>query len=461
MKIKKCSGAYLFLALLLLLDCSVNYTGGTETGNPVVLGNCLEKAWDIFDTTDKWLPSHYLVNGESQLSADFSSAYVSKKSLAKYRAAFEEDTIYSYDTIYTIDTLYDTVIRPKLLLINDSVINKVVKSDTVVMPSDGAVIIKKYICYQKFYFIDTLNVEDTTYVKRLDTIGVSDIVPQVVIRLNTDTIRSSTIMVSQDTFKAQNDSWFIPEATKNNDFIIITPKKIDTSKIIFSLSRELSSGDTISSKELYTGLDSDSGLYTASNGMPIVNFQGDYRDVTTGKSLAMNIDFDPGADNSFQNVKDNRIREFSKSTTYNGVRIEDISYVAASETSDSVVLISDRKSDHESDNCIFYSVCGADRYDHNQNKLVRVTRVLQNVSDTVKGMNISILPDNLLQKGEIPSGVSIVVLLDFGQNDIGILTGRIDYVEKKFTGMYESASGKSDVDYDFISKKVTVNEFQE
>ncbi len=459
MKIKKYSGVYLFLALLLLLDCSVNYTGGTETGNPVVLGTCLEKAWGVFDTADKWLPSHYLVNGESQLSADFSSAYVSKKALAKYYAAFEEDTVYSYDTIYTIDTLYDTVIRPKLLLINDSVINKVAKSDTVVMPSDGAVIIKNYICYQKFYFIDTLNVEDTTYVKRLDTIGVSDIVPQIVIRLNTDTIRSSIITVSQDTSNAKNDNWFIPEATFKN--VTITPVKFDTSKIIYSLSRELFSGDTISSKELYTGLDSDSGLYTASNGMPIINFQGDYRDVATGKSIAMNIDFDPGTDNSFQNVKDNRIRGFSKSTILDGVRIEDISYVTAPESSDSVVLISERKSDHESDNCIFYSVCGTDRYDHNQNRLARVMRVLQNVSDTVKGMKISILPDKLLQKGEIPSGVTIVGLIDYGQNDIGLLTGRIDYVEKKFTGIYESTSGKSDVVYDFMSKQVMVNEFQE
>jgi hypothetical protein len=456
MKIKKCIANYLFLALLLLLDCSVNYTGGTETGNPVVLGNCLEKAWDIFDTADKWLPSHYLVNGELQLSADFSPMYVSKKSLAKYSITNEDDTVYYFDTIYTVDTLYDTVIRPKLLLINDSVINKVVKSDTTVMPSDGAVFIKKYICYEKVYFMDTLNVEDTLYVKRLDTIGVSNIVPQVAIRLKTDTIRSSVVTVKQDTLKTEMDSWYIPTATYNN--VSITPSKFDTSKVVFSLCRELFTSNQSSSKEHYTGLDSDSGLYTASNGTPIVNLQGDYRDLTTGKSISMIVDFDPGTDRSFFSIKDNRIRRFAKSTIQNGVLTEDISYLTTTSSSDSVLLISNKKNDRESDNCIFYAVYGTDREDHNQNALARVIRVLQNVSDTVKNMKIAMTPDSPVRKGEIPKSVSIVVNLDYGKNYTGMLTGRIYYNEKKFTGFYESASGKSDVVYNFTSKLVTLNE---
>lgn len=447
---------FLFLALLLLLDCSVNYTGGTETGNPVVLGNCLEKAWNIFDTADKWLPSYYLVNGESQLSADFSSQYLSKKSLAKYNAAVEDDTVYYFDTVYTIDTLYDIVIRPRLLLVNDSVVNKVVKSDTLVMPSDGAVIVKKYICYEKLYFIDTLNVEDTLYVQRFDTIGVSAIIPQVAIRLKTDTIRFSVESVIQDTSKSLKDSYYIP--TINYTRVSITPAKFDTSKIIFSLSRELFKSNQYSSKEHYTGLDSDSGLYTASNGLPIVNLQGEYRNLTTGNSINMIVDFDPGTDKSFFNVNDNRIRKFTKSAIQNGVLIEDISYLSNTTSGDTILLISNKKSDQESDNCIFYSLYGDDRADHNQNTLVRVIRVLQNVSDTVKNMKIAVVPDNPVKKGGIPLSVSVVVNLDYGKNDTGKLTGRIYYNEKKFTGIYESIYGNTDIAYDFTSKLVTVNE---
>lgn len=460
MKIKTCCGAHLFVALLLLFDCSVNYTGGTETGNPVVLGNCLEKAWSIFDTADKWLPSHYLID-ESQLSADFSSAYAPKKSLAKYTFAQAEDTVDYFDTIYKIDTLYDTVIRPKLLLINDSIINKVVKSDTVVMSSDGAVIIKKYICYEKVYFIDTLKVEDTLYVKRLDTIGVGNVVPQVAIKLNTDTLRYPVIKVNLETSNTEKYSWYIPSVIYNTySKVPIVPVKFDTSKVVFSLSRELYASNQKNSYELYTGLDSDSGLYTAANGMPVVNLQGEYRDLTTGKLTTMIVDFDPGTDNSFKNVNDNRIRSFAKSTFQNGVQLEDICYVTKTTSNDTVLLISNKKNEHESDNCIFYTICGTDKEDHNQNVLAFVIRALQNVSDTVKNMKIIMTPDNPVKKGEIPSSVFIVVSLDYGESNTGTLSGRIYYSDKKFTGQYESVSGKCDVRYDFTTKMVTVNEIR-
>jgi len=456
MKIKKCNYAYLFLLLLLLFDCGVNYTGGTETGNPVVLGNCLEKAWDIFDTADKWLPSHYLINGELQLSADFSPMYATKKSLAKYSITLEDDTVTYSDTIYKIDTLYDTVIRPKLLLVNDSVVNKVVKSDTMVMSSDGAVIIKKYVCYEKVYFIDTIKVDDTLFVQRFDTLGISTIVPQVAIKLKTDTILSSDMTVAKDTSKGEKYNLYLQVAVIGR--VSVAPVRFDTSKVIFSLSRELFSSNQSSSREYYTGIDSDSGLYTASNGLPIVNLQGDYRDLTTGKSVSMIVDFNPGTDKSFQNVNDNRIRRFAKSTIQNGVLIEDICYLTPTASSDSVLLISNKKNDSESDNCIYYAVYGTDREDHNQNSLSRVIRVLQNVSDTVKNMKIAMTPDRPVRKGEIPSSVSIVINLDYGKNDTGTLSGRIYYNEKKFTGIYRSASNTSDVVYDFTTKLVTLNE---
>jgi hypothetical protein len=295
------------------------------------------------------------------------------------------------------------------------------------------------------------------YVQRFDTIGVSAVIPQVAIRLKTDTIRYSVVEAKQESSLILKDTLYIPTATYNK--VPIAPAKYDTLKVVFSLSREFFKPNQSSSRESYTGLDSDSGLYSAVNGLPIVNLLGEYKNIITGKSINMIVEFDPGVDKSFQNVKDNRIRRFSKSTIQNGVLIEDISYLTSNASSDSIMLISNKKNDLESDNCIYYSLYGADREDHNQNTLARVIRVLQNVSDTVKNMKITMIPDNPVRKGEIPSSVSIVVILDYGKNETGTLSGRIYYNEKKFTGIYESTSGKSNVVYNHSSKLVTLDEF--
>lgn len=440
MIVRKLLSAVFFALLTIFVNCSVQDAGlsGTETGNPAIIA-CLNSAMETVDSLDIWLPSHYLVSGDRQLGANTGTDVSADRILSKKTAEYSEDTLPHKDTIY------DTVIQPHVIYVNDTIVKTHLKTDTVVN-DNGSIIYKTFHIKDTLIIKDTLYKTDTTIIKR-DKAGTfnNSAESPVVIQFELDSVRvrldEAAKMVS-------------PSDTAGCEEYLSTLTKYDSS--VFSLGRYANvNGMTLS--EMYSGIDGDSGLYTAPAGtVAAVRLNAHY--VNTDLSIMdLEVDFDAGTDGELSTASNNRILRISRITEKNSAISENITYssFAMSPNRDTAILHIARNSVGKNENVRFYQTQGSDPLNHNLNMLVSINKKIEFKNDSIRNITIDMVPAHPVAKGESPENVNVWAYLDIGIGRAGELYGQIDNKKRVFSGEYASEGNEYLVNYDYITGKLT------
>ena len=448
----------LLTLLLFIINCSTQTTEctGTETGNPVIIG-CALSAKEIFENKDCWLPSTYLVNGETQLDASFSNTNESAPSLNKRSALLQSDMFSVTDSTYTITTIYDTVLRPRYAFVRDTIVNKYLRNDTVLDPVYGGTLISTYLHKDTTFVIDTIFLIDTSVIPRYDTIKNNDegVYADVPIRIE---LFADSVTIKLDTSNKSKTSSYDLQIQQiiwraNSP---VNPFINERDSVLFTINRRSTINGTLCN-ELYTSSDGDSCLYGASgSSVPGAKFVAVYENNNSSTKTQLDVNFDAGSDHKISTVANNRISFLRRTTMQNGVAHENVFYSVngMANDQDAAYLNVSKIMTDTTASVQYRSLKGVDLLDHNQNKLVKVVKEVQFQNKDVKSINISVLLDKPLSKGETPEFFRFKANIDFGKGRVSEFIATIDLAKNTLDGIYAWNGVEYKVVYNFSTEEV-------
>jgi hypothetical protein len=394
-----------FFTLLLSSCTTMDLSGGTETGNPSL---AVAAAFELGDTADAWLPSHYLVN-ENQLDPGFISAKPElklSKSLAD-TAPITTDSL-RIDTIIVIDSIF----------IKDTVHHSHIITDTINDTTEWGLNTK----ISQNDFFDTIFINDT--VLRKDTFFVNKTSP------SSQVVYDSVI---------QNSDGYLPRNT-------IT--KVDSS-VIWTVRQTNYSGITVN--EEYSDGDGDSVLYKAQASSPKSWLHATYS--TSGSITTLAVLFDAGEDKQFFSTNDNRIYTLQRTLTRSNETYLNVSYRNnySSFSDDSSILVVTKR--YSGDSLIssttrYNCIPGNVPENHLLNKLCSIDKNLTFSSNNLNNIELHLKPDTPLSAGQYFSSALLNAKIYFGRGRIGELSGKIDFATNSFTGSYFSNGIEYNASYD-------------
>ncbi|MFP4165225.1 MAG: hypothetical protein ACLFVE_14715 [Chitinispirillaceae bacterium] len=287
----------LISVLFFMMGCS-----GTETGNPDI-SFCAEEIFNTYDSTDVWMPEHYLYYGEDQLSPDMIYADVSTHMLHKRTSPYAEG-----DSVWI-----DTVITSTPIIVTDTIHTYRDSTETVI--NDNGDTVKVSRRYSDSIFVhDTVMVYDTSYMERS-----FDDVP---IQFKPRAASYQLILVDScgyPTYSVEMGSSHINFSSRNT--------KTVSTRDMTSLSRSMNRGDTVVF-EAYYDADGDSLLFESDGpDSPEVELEATYL-VSNGTEITISSFFDGGDDGNIKTSENNRIHAFEKRMHYPGGKSE-VTYKAS------------------------------------------------------------------------------------------------------------------------------------
>jgi len=457
--------------------------GGTETGNPEIVA-CASAAFGIMAADSQWIPEYYLPGGTGKLDpATLIPATVRSQLPAPLgKTASRIDTVINgMRYVYINDTLImqDTVIRPDINFVKDTLVVSRNVADTIVDSASGDRYVAERVVTDTIFVIDTLVLHDTTvtidtmlYRDTLMFADTSQAAPVTLIdstklvRLsdmrNTTAWRIDSVFVAPDqAAPAPKDSslpvqpsyaiyYSVAGAPSNgldqssqtinvpaeNYFVIQTPGKYR------SLSRRFTTSAGVTGSELYADRDGDSLLFTALPlQVPAVRYTCDLSSSAIAQSGT--YDFNAGPDRSFATVNGNIIcglNRFSRS----GAMQENVSYAHDSTDvlREHMVLALGQiyASDSVETLTVRYEISGgSDSLGLADDRLLAIRESIAYRTGFLSRIDLVIRPDLPLSRGQKAQHgiVSFSVLLrngDYGTMDNGIIdlrTGTISGIYRK------------------------------
>lgn len=442
--------AVLSAYLVWFCSCSVGPVTGTETGNPDISAS-LSTAFTLFKTTDRWIPSSYLQDGESIL--DPGRAVPSGVKIAKRRtiSAGEQDTA---GTV-TIDS--DMLILVDTVFVDDTIINKAVVFDTIEAPgpdmSGDASYTSQLVRYDTIFIIDTIVSKDTVYISNDPDRAVGGYTDDTtMVTADEIDVTTPTVLYSDD-YTLVIDSvsgevrWLLTETdsidvASTTGAFPVTAIRSDSSYIAVTRSY-FENGIRVSEK--YVDGDGDgflatSALAATARSLGTITLQ------TGPDETVYTVDFDAGADGIFTTTGDNRIYNMEKKTAASSIFTEQVRYgpYYFGVSPDTIVLQYEQNLSGTSGEVRTYrylSEKGDDPVDHRQNRCIAAMQTIQYQSGKISRIEMKFIPDVPLSRGTDHGQGLLEMEINSGKGSSGVVNARIDFKNSSVAGTY-AESGK-------------------
>ncbi|MBN1760267.1 MAG: hypothetical protein JW863_18210 [Chitinispirillaceae bacterium] len=437
----------------ILCSCTNGPVAGTETGNPDITA-CLASALSLFDSTEAWVPSTYLVDGERQLSPQNvysppSTGKVAKRAATDSTPADKEGGSVGYDTVFIVDTLFN----------RDTVILETVTYDTIneQFGADSAIneLVIQQILYDSVFITDTQVVRDTFLIVRSDSEPAT----------NTPDSQGNTKIDLTDHTDDSASTYSVERDPETGEIVlIIPPANFETSGATATPSFEVRSDSSlqmiarkvtisgVSVEEIYMDADGDGMMTTAQNNViPLLGCTGIYTGITMRLDLA--VDFDAGVDHLFSTDRDNRIRSLWRRKVVVDGTIEQVRYGNRyfGQNGDTCILLRERDLPpaDSTTRIVERYLCrsGADPLDHRENRLFSCRRTIDYRTGNIRNIDLTVTPSAELSAGAVPEQGSLKALIDFGKGLTGVIDAVIDYTDGTITGVYAQAGTEYRLSY--------------
>ncbi len=436
----------IFAGALLLATCTSGPVAGTETGNPDITA-CLESALSLFDTTDRWIPSTYLVDGERQLSPDNVYnpplvANVAKRKGTDTVGEVPDGSMVLYDTVIIVDTTfrYDTLVLETITL--DTAHQYFEEADTQIVGE----LISQQRLYDTVFVIDTVVVLDTFLIPGVDT----------AYEANTPGRSTTTTNIDMTGKSADTSLSYQVERNPVTGEVVLTSNWGATSGNSFNQpSFEVSSDTSLEMiarsiriagvlvDEAYRDADGDGIFTSAGSGMiPLLSWTGVYSFCAFHVEIA--TDFDAGDDQVFSTSTDNRIHSLIRNTMKIDGSTEQVRYGSRyfGQSGDTCVLL--REKDFPWDSIarvVTRYLCrtGNDPIDHRKNRMIACQQQVGYRSGHISTIDLTVLPANELAEGNVPAMATLTALIDFGKGLTGRIDAQVNYTDETITGTYALA----------------------
>jgi hypothetical protein len=436
----------LFAVAVLLDSCTPGPVAGTETGNPDITA-CLESALSLFDTTDRWIPSSYLIDGERQLSPDnvYNPPIVSN--IAKRKGTdtvgeVPDGALVHYDTVIIVDTTfrYDMLVLETVTI--DTVHQYFEEGDTQIVGE----LVSQQLLHDTVFVTDTVVVQDTFLIPSVDTACETSTPGQNNTTTNIDiTGKSADTSLSYQVARnpvtgevVLTSNWGATSGNNSNQ----PSFKVSSDTSMEMIARNIRiAGVTVD--EVYRDADGDGIISTAGNGMsPLLSWTGVYSSCAFHVEIA--TDFDAGDDRVFPTGTDNRIHSLIRSTMKIDGSTELVRYGDRyfGQSGDTCVL--SREVDFPWDSTariVNHYIClkGMDPFDHRLNQLLSCQQTTGFRSGGIRTMELTVIPETAVQAGTTPETGMLTASIDFGKGLTGRIDAKANYTERTIIGIYAQA----------------------
>jgi hypothetical protein len=477
------AAALLSLALLgLTINCSTEYAGGTETGNPEVSA-CAALVFAAFDDTLSWTPRAYVPGGMFRLDSAgiyAGAVYRTPDGMLVKRWVERTDTIVGTQRIvtYTVfidDTvlIHDTTLVPDTVVIDTAMsrVDTLYDTSYVVTGADTTRVVqtrydtKTYVVLDTVPFVDTIYQIDTLFL--FDTIVLFDTIPTDTTGITSldsmpaisepiDYTFSSGSPTSGRSvsgvelhYDAVNDTASIVVTMQSASYVI-TPT-LSNMHVTNEVATNLVTKDMVSAtgavvQELYGDLDGDGALF--GHGYQSIRFTHDYRRDTD--TLYAAVDFDGGRDLDIATTRNNpvlsllhqvRTSRVNRMTTYDRasapVAGDTLRLRTAESISDSTLGLYTRS---------YLLSRGPDGYMGNDDTLESWTATVEYASGDIRRMEIVVTPETPLAPGIAPSTGTIQATIWMRNGSVGMLDSvSIDFGMGTVSGTYYRDGAAVDV----------------
>jgi hypothetical protein len=438
----------------LCVKCS-SPVSGVETGNPAMTA-CAKAALNLLSNNTVWQPESYLISGKNQLDPNSIISSNQTQSLSKRTAQTDSTSLDGAKP--TIITRVDTIINVSRVYVNDTITRTYNKADTSVFldrsnsTSDSATVITEKTVSELLFIVDTVTIYDTFTVTHYDTI----IKWGEAAKPDLPTIgNKTTISQPTPTVTAESDDMnvYLKVVSESKRYSIPADYTSSTSEMYSRISRSGSIA-AMSIFEEYSDADGDGNLlFSASNGIPIVNLNASYS--LSNKKQLLLVQFDPGTDRSFSHAADNKIHSLHKVMKSSDIINEDITYVKTESVSDkdnfSLSIFKSAQNDSISSVTTTFSLVASDPVsgtNYDSGRLCKAQYTAQYRNCSAESVNLTIIPDILLDAASPPLKASLKAFVDYGKGSTGIFEGVIDYTNKSVSGIYSENGTEFEFSYD-------------
>lgn len=449
---------------LVCIECSMGPVVGTETGNPDIAA-CLSTVLSQFDTLDTWLPSHYLVEGESQLNPLKVYQAFPALRLAK-KTALPDSTDTLPDQGIVLHYRHENIVRVDSQYVNDTIVIDTVVVDTVyqkINTDEGETVIAEKMRHDTIIIVDTIVVRDTISVRSVDTVYLTD--------TGSPVPESGKDSKSGVMFSVSSKETLVP--TPTGSFVIYSDARgvqlkysmVSPSDNVFLSSASdylaVSQQTTINGvviKEVYSDGDGDGFLFKAAALQTArSNLLATYTKATEQTELT--VAFDAGGDGKFPATYDNRISALRRTRSSGGTVVDDVTYGCQYNGKQLDTIALTRKQIIASGLIAqsqkrFSCIAGNDTLDHKQNRLAALFHSVTYRNERIKKMDITIVLDTLLAAASKPHSGRITIFIDYGKGLAGMVDAVVNFSTQTVTGDYAENGKEFKLSFDRARQKV-------
>lgn len=437
----------LLFVVLVCIQCSIGPVAGTETGNPDIVA-CLSTALSEFDTLDTWLPSHYLVEGESQLNPLKVYQAFPTLRLAK-KAALPDSTDTLPDQGIVLVYRHENVVRVDSEYINDTIVTDTVVADTVYQKINtdyGETVIAEKMRHDTVIIVDTIVVRDTISVRSVDTMyltGIDMPVPvsgEESILVVVPSVNSKETLVPRT--KGPVVTYFDARGVQQLSYSMVTPSDnvfLSSASDYLAVSQQTTI-DGVVIKEVYSDGDGDGFLFKAATSQSArSNLLATYTNATA--VTALTVVFDAGGDGEFPATDDNRIMALRRTRSSSGTVVDDVTYGCQYNGKQLDTIAMTRKQIMATGlvtqtQTRYSCIAGSDTLDHKQNRLAALFHSVTFRDERIKKMDITIVLDTLLTVASKPPSGRITAFIDYGKGLTGVVDALINFSAQTVSGDY-------------------------